>query len=189
MLRERFPVSNRDMDLISGLIDVFWLGLIWFVVKAVLWQLWHHVTHPYDVESTKQPSSTPPHSDTETLKHLQDLGFVWVGSVPQCNSIGRLLGGPRADWSSVGEEGGVSLGRYQLIGPSVSPSLSDSSCISSVFPESLLTDELMEREFLEENRRQFIQIHNTKKPYSQEMVLFVSAWLTRDQMNRKSNLS
>lgn len=108
MLCERFPVSNRDMDLISGLIgciDVFWLGLIWFVVRlscdscGTMWRI--HI----DVEAQKQPSSTPPHSDMETLKHLQDLGFVWVGSVPQCNAIGRLLGGPRADWSSVGGRG------------------------------------------------------------------------------------
>lgn len=130
----------------SGVLcDIFWLGLIRFIAELL-----HRVTHRYWCQAQKQPSSTPPHSDSEKVKHLQDFGFVGVGSVPQYKAIGRLLGGPRADWSSWGEEGGAWLGRYQLIGPSVSPSLSDSSCISSVFPESLLAVELMEGEFLKE---------------------------------------
>lgn len=97
-----------------------------------------------------------------------------VTPLADCWEARELIG---ARW---GEEGGVSLGRYQLIGPSVSPSLSDSSCISSVFPESLLADELMEREFLEEKQ---------KKIYSNPHTHKKKRILTRDKMNRKSNLS
>lgn len=171
----------------SGVLcDVFWLGLIRFIVVqqscGTVWCI------NIDVEAQKQPSSTPPHSDTETLKHLQDFGFVgWALSLSITPLddywVARELIG--AWW---GEEGGARLGRYQLIGPSVSPSLSDSSCISSVFPESLLADELMEGEFLKGwetkgKRRWFIKIL-TKK-----IVQFVSAWLTSNKINRgKSEL-
>lgn len=100
----------------SGVLcDVFWLGLIRFIVVqqscGTVWRI------DIDVEAQKQPSSTPPHSDTETLKHLQNFGFVGVGSVPQYNAIGRLLGGPRADWSSVGGRGRGQAGQVSADWP------------------------------------------------------------------------
>lgn len=73
--------------------------------------------------------------------HQSSFGLVLL------DTIGQMLSGLGADRSSWGE-GVTRLGKYQLIAPSVSPSLSDSSWISSVFPESLLATELKDGEFL-----------------------------------------